>query len=33
MCQHGSEGDIADTPDVLRRGGELVIDDNATLVI
>ena len=31
--EHGSEGHVTDTFDVLDRGAELVIDDNATLVV
>ena len=31
--EHGSKGHITDTFDVLDRGAELVIDNNATLVV
>lgn len=33
MRQHGSECDVTDALDVLLRGGELVVDDNATTVV
>lgn len=33
MSQHRAEGDVTDTFDVLLRGGILVVDDNASLVV
>lgn len=33
VCQHGSKCDVADTPDVLLRGCELIINNNAASVV
>lgn len=33
VCQHGSEGDVTDAPDVLLRGCELIIDNDAASVV
>lgn len=33
VCQHGSKCDVADTPDMLLRGCELIINNNAASVV
>lgn len=33
VCQHGTESDVTDALDVFLAGGELIINDDAALVV